>query len=144
MCRKVALAKHSGDPEIEIWGDGEQTRSFCYIDDCVEGIHRLMASDYAEPLNLGQDRLIRSTSWPTWSPYRRRADSEGVRRRPPGRARPQLGQYPAARGARLGAADLARGGSGAHLRWIEQQVIARLASRGGEDGVVSEELIRAD
>ena len=58
MCRKVALAKHSGDPRVEIWGDGEQTRSFCYIDDCVEGIHRLMASDYTEPLNLGQDRLI--------------------------------------------------------------------------------------
>jgi GDP-D-mannose 3',5'-epimerase len=58
MCRKVAIAKLSGDPEIEIWGDGEQTRSFCYIDDCVEGIHRLMRSDYAEPLNLGQDRLI--------------------------------------------------------------------------------------
>jgi GDP-D-mannose 3', 5'-epimerase len=58
MCRKVAVAKLTGDPEIEIWGDGEQTRSFCYIDDCVEGIYRLMRSDYAEPLNLGQDRLI--------------------------------------------------------------------------------------
>jgi nucleoside-diphosphate-sugar epimerase len=58
MCRKVAVAKLTGDPEIEIWGDGEQTRSFCYIDDCVEGLYRLMRSDYAEPLNLGQDRLI--------------------------------------------------------------------------------------
>jgi nucleoside-diphosphate-sugar epimerase len=58
MCRKVATAKFTGDPTIEIWGDGEQTRSFCYIDDCVEGIYRLMRSDYAEPLNLGQDRLI--------------------------------------------------------------------------------------
>ena len=58
MCRKVAVAKLTGNPEIEIWGDGEQTRSFCYIDDCVEGLHRLMRSDYAEPLNLGQDRLI--------------------------------------------------------------------------------------
>jgi nucleoside-diphosphate-sugar epimerase len=46
------------NPEVEIWGDGEQTRSFCYIDDCVEGIFRLMRSDYHEPLNLGQDRLI--------------------------------------------------------------------------------------
>ena len=45
-------------PEIEIWGDGEQTRSFCYIDDCVEGIYRLMLSDYPEPLNLGQDRMV--------------------------------------------------------------------------------------
>ncbi len=58
MCRKVAVAKLTGEREIEIWGDGEQTRSFCYIDDCVEGIYRLMRSDYTEPLNLGQDRLI--------------------------------------------------------------------------------------
>jgi GDP-D-mannose 3', 5'-epimerase len=58
LCRKVAVAKLEGNPEIEIWGDGEQTRSFCYIDDCVEGIFRLMRSDHHEPLNLGQDRLI--------------------------------------------------------------------------------------
>jgi nucleoside-diphosphate-sugar epimerase len=58
MCRKVAMARLTGNPEIEIWGDGEQTRSFCYIDDCVLGIYKLMRSDYREPLNLGQDRLI--------------------------------------------------------------------------------------
>jgi nucleoside-diphosphate-sugar epimerase len=58
MCRKVAMARLTGDPVIEIWGDGEQTRSFCYIDDCVVGIYKLMQSDYFEPLNLGQDRLI--------------------------------------------------------------------------------------
>lgn len=58
MCRKVASAKLTGNYEIEIWGDGEQTRSFCYIDDCVEGIYRLMGSDFHEPLNLGQDRMI--------------------------------------------------------------------------------------
>lgn len=56
ICRKVALA-NDGD-EIEVWGDGEQTRSYCYIDDCVEGIYRLMRSDYREPLNLGQDRML--------------------------------------------------------------------------------------
>jgi GDP-D-mannose 3',5'-epimerase len=56
ISRKVALAEDSG--EIEIWGDGEQTRSFMYIDDCVEGLLRLMASSYREPLNLGTDRLI--------------------------------------------------------------------------------------
>jgi GDP-D-mannose 3', 5'-epimerase len=56
ICRKVALAA-DGD-EIEVWGDGEQTRSYCYIDDCVEGIWRLMRSDHRDPLNLGQDRLI--------------------------------------------------------------------------------------
>jgi nucleoside-diphosphate-sugar epimerase len=58
LCRKVALAKLTGRSEIEIWGDGEQTRSFCYIDDCVTGILKLMASDYPHPLNLGQDRLV--------------------------------------------------------------------------------------
>jgi nucleoside-diphosphate-sugar epimerase len=58
MCRKVAVAKLTGNVEIDIWGDGEQTRSFCYIDDCVDGIYRLMCSDYRAPLNLGQDRLI--------------------------------------------------------------------------------------
>jgi GDP-D-mannose 3',5'-epimerase len=58
ICRKVASAKLSGKHEVEIWGDGEQTRSFCYIDDCIAGIQRLMASDYPEPVNLGQDRLI--------------------------------------------------------------------------------------
>lgn len=58
LSRKIALAKLTGMREIEIWGDGEQTRSFCYIDDCVEGIFRLMQSDYSEPLNLGQDRMV--------------------------------------------------------------------------------------
>jgi GDP-D-mannose 3', 5'-epimerase len=56
MCRKVAMAEDGG--RIEVWGDGEQTRSFCYIDDCVEGIHRLMGSDYRKPLNLGSDRMV--------------------------------------------------------------------------------------
>jgi len=58
MCRKIALAKLTGNTEIEIWGDGEQTRSFCYINDCVEGLYRLMRSDFHEPLNLGQDRMV--------------------------------------------------------------------------------------
>jgi GDP-D-mannose 3',5'-epimerase len=56
ISRKVAMA-HDGE-QIEIWGDGEQTRSFMYIDDCIEGLVRLMASSYAAPLNLGTDRLI--------------------------------------------------------------------------------------
>jgi GDP-D-mannose 3',5'-epimerase len=58
MCRKIATAKLNGNHEIEIWGDGEQTRSFCYITDCVEGLYRLMRSDFHEPLNLGQDRMV--------------------------------------------------------------------------------------
>ncbi len=58
LCRKIAVAKLTGNPEVEIWGDGEQTRSFCYIDDCTLGIHKLMRSDYPHPLNLGQDRMV--------------------------------------------------------------------------------------
>lgn len=58
LCRKIAVAKETGTNTIEIWGDGEQTRSFCYIDDCVEGLYRLMRSDYYQPLNLGQDRMV--------------------------------------------------------------------------------------
>ncbi len=58
ICRKVALAKLTGNHEIEIWGDGQQTRSFCYIDDCLTGLEKLMASDFYEPLNLGQDRMV--------------------------------------------------------------------------------------
>lgn len=56
LCRKVACAQ-SGD-EVEIWGDGEQTRSYMYIDDCVEGLTRLMASSHYEPLNLGTDKMV--------------------------------------------------------------------------------------
>lgn len=58
LCRKIATARLTGNNNIDIWGDGEQTRSFCYIDDCVEGIYRLMNSEFAEPLNLGQDRMV--------------------------------------------------------------------------------------
>lgn len=56
ISRKVAMAEDGG--EIDVWGDGEQTRSFMHVDDCVEGLLRLMASSYHEPLNLGTDRLI--------------------------------------------------------------------------------------
>lgn len=56
ISRKVSNAKNGG--EIEIWGDGDQTRSYMYVDDCVEGLIRLMASDFREPLNLGTDEMV--------------------------------------------------------------------------------------
>ena len=56
LSRKIALAQDGG--EIDIWGDGEQTRSFCYIDDCLEGIRRLVNSDYKTPLNIGREDMI--------------------------------------------------------------------------------------
>jgi len=58
ICRKVAEAKLSGAGTIEIWGDGEQTRSFMYIDDCVYGTQALMRSDVRDPINLGSDELV--------------------------------------------------------------------------------------
>jgi nucleoside-diphosphate-sugar epimerase len=58
LSRKIAVAKLTGNHEIEMWGDGEQTRSFCHIQDCLEGIFRLMRSDHCEPLNLGSDRMV--------------------------------------------------------------------------------------
>jgi len=56
LCRKVAEAQDGG--EIEIWGDGNQTRSFLYIDECIDGIRRLMDSNYTEPINIGSDEMI--------------------------------------------------------------------------------------
>ncbi|HYC63592.1 MAG TPA: NAD-dependent epimerase/dehydratase family protein, partial [Reyranellaceae bacterium] len=58
MCRKVIEAKLSGKHEIEIWGDGEQTRSFMYIDDCLYGTLRVMESEIREPINLGSAELV--------------------------------------------------------------------------------------
>ncbi len=57
ICRKVIHAKHTGDHSIEIWGDGHQTRSFMYIDDCVKGTQDILNSDVLEPMNLGSDEL---------------------------------------------------------------------------------------
>ena len=58
ICRKVAEAKLSGNHEIEIWGDGEQTRSFMYIDDCVYGTQAIMQSEILEPINLGSSEMV--------------------------------------------------------------------------------------
>ena len=58
ICRKVFQAKHSNSHEIEIWGDGHQTRSFMYIDDCLKGTTAIMESDILEPINLGSSELV--------------------------------------------------------------------------------------
>jgi nucleoside-diphosphate-sugar epimerase len=58
ICRKIIAARLSGTHEIEVWGDGEQTRSFMYIDDCLIGTQTLMASDVTEPLNIGSAELV--------------------------------------------------------------------------------------
>jgi GDP-D-mannose 3',5'-epimerase len=144
MCRKVAVAKHSGDSRVEIWGDGLQTRSFCYIDDCVEGLVRLMASDYAEPLNLGQDRLISISDLAEVVARIAGVQIEkvfvdgpqGVRGRNSDntRLREVLGWEPQV---------TLEEGLRQTYAWIEQQVVSRIDSC-GVDGVEREELIRAD
>jgi nucleoside-diphosphate-sugar epimerase len=58
ICRKVAEAQISGNHEIEVWGDGEQTRSFMYIDDCIFGTRAIMDSDIDEPINLGSSEMV--------------------------------------------------------------------------------------
>jgi len=58
LCRKVIKAKKANDDKIEVWGDGKQTRTFLYIDDCVEGTLRLFESDYSEPVNIGSDEQV--------------------------------------------------------------------------------------
>ena len=58
ICRKIIEAKETGRHEIEIWGDGKQTRSFMYIDDCIRGIDRIMHSHIEEPINLGSNELV--------------------------------------------------------------------------------------
>ena len=58
MCRKVIEAELTGDKDIVIWGDGKQTRSFMYIDDCVKGILDIMYSDIEEPINLGSSEMV--------------------------------------------------------------------------------------
>jgi nucleoside-diphosphate-sugar epimerase len=58
ICRKIALAKKSGHHEIEVWGDGEQTRSFMYIDDCLTGIDMILKGEYIDPINLGSSELV--------------------------------------------------------------------------------------
>jgi nucleoside-diphosphate-sugar epimerase len=136
ICRKVALADDGG--EIEVWGDGEQTRSYMYIADCIEGIHRLMRSDYAQPLNLGAEemvsinQLVEIVSAIAGKRLRKRHDltkPQGVRGRNSdnSRLRQVLGWEPAT---------ALRDGLAVTYRWIESELrltgkIQELASAAG-------------
>jgi nucleoside-diphosphate-sugar epimerase len=130
MCRKVAQAKLTGSHTIDIWGDGRQTRSFCFIDDCLEGICRLMQSEYREPLNIGQDRLIsiddlallvsQIAGWP--ASLRHVEGPQGVRGRNSDntRLRDVLGWEPAV---------TLEEGLARTYAWIERQVAAQVHER---------------
>ena len=131
---------------IEIWGDGEQTRSFCYIDDCVEGIYRLMQSDYREPLNLGTDRMVsHQRAGPDHHGRSPASETSSIRarRRPAGRPRPQLRQHAAARGARLGAADLLEDGLARDLP-LDREAGRRGASRRRSPCQTADRIARVD
>jgi nucleoside-diphosphate-sugar epimerase len=129
LSRKIATAKLTGSPEIEIWGDGQQTRSFCYIDDCLEGVFRVMHSDHHQPLNLGSDRLVSIddlahliatiAEWPVT--LRHIPGPQGVRGRNSDntRLRQVLGWVPSV--------SLEEGLAKTYA-WIERQVASRLAS----------------
>jgi GDP-D-mannose 3',5'-epimerase len=134
LCRKVAAAEPGG--EIEVWGDGEQTRSFCYVDDCVEGIYRLMQSEFREPLNLGSEemvtvnqlaRMIIDVSGKDGITLRHVGGPQGVRGRSSDnrRLREVVGWEPST---------TLRQGLEPTYRWIEEQVASRrplLAATGG-------------
>jgi GDP-D-mannose 3', 5'-epimerase len=127
ICRKVAQAKLSGAREIEIWGDGRQARSFTYIDDGIEGTLRLMASDVADPINVGSSELVTVDELTDLVEEiagvrlqrRYRVDApQGVRGRNSdnSRARELLGWEPATR---------VREGIEATYAWIYDQLVAR-------------------
>ena len=117
ICRKIINAKETGEKEIEIWGDGKQTRSFMYIDDCVEGIQKIMNSNIEEPINLGSDELTTINGL-----YDMVEDIAGIEAEaqpqsqgPEGRQRPQQRQHADQEVSRLGARHPPPRRHGAHL-----------------------------
>ena len=116
ICRKVAMAEDGGI--IEVWGDGEQTRSFCYVDDCIEGLRRIMESGYTKPINLGTDELV-TVNELVDAVWRSVGETPGKTPRPDeaaGCAGPQQRQHLAEGGLGLAARDDDPGGDQAYVR----------------------------
>ena len=115
ICRKVASARDGG--EIEIWGDGEQTRSFLYIDECIEGTLRLTRSDFEGPVNIGSEEMVTINQLVDMVVrHRRQAAPQESHPGPAGRARAELRQPADRREARLGAVAAADCRAGEDLR----------------------------
>ncbi len=114
ICRKVALARDGG--EIEVWGDGSQTRSYCYVDDAVEGMRRLIHSSHRDPLNLGQERLISINELVDLVARSPASASRGDTSGRAGCPGPDERQHATARGTGLGAGRVARRGHAADVR----------------------------
>jgi nucleoside-diphosphate-sugar epimerase len=145
MCRKIAVAKHTGDHRVEIWGDGQQTRSFCYVDDCVAGLVRLMGSDYAEPLNIGQDRLISIADLADLVAEIAGIEIQKVFVDGPQGVRGRNSDNTRLREVLDWEPEISlETGLERTYKWIEQQVQARLAAEAGRGEVVRDALIRAD
>ncbi len=134
ICRKVIRRQLSGTDEIEIWGDGEQTRSFMYIDDCVDGTLRLMASDVAEPINLGSERARHDQPARRHRRGHRRRDARAPlqARRSEGRPRPQQRQHADHRSGSGGTASIRlEDGMRQTYDWIHSQMTAPEGARTG-------------
>jgi len=113
VCRKVIEAQFDGTNEIEIWGDGMQTRSFTYIDDTIEGLFRIMESEFTDPINLGSSQLVTLNGSSTSSKASRALSSSASTTSRLRRAcASEQRQYAHPRAARLGALNLARGRAG--------------------------------
>ena len=127
ICRKVAEAKLTGRHEIEIWGDGEQTRSFMYIDDCVRGTRRSWTATIDDPINLGSNEMVTINQLVDIVEEIAgiTVDATLRPRRSEGRARPQQRQHDDSRQARMGAEHVAEERvSTRTYRWIYDQVSA--------------------
>jgi nucleoside-diphosphate-sugar epimerase len=111
LCRKVAEASEGG--EIEIWGDGRQTRSFLYIDECLDGIRRLMESEFTGPVNIGSEEMVTQPACRDDHECREQAGKRATHCRAARRAGQKLGQPADPRAAGMGAiAPTARGVGG--------------------------------
>ena len=130
MCRKIAATDGGA---IEIWGDGQQTRSFLYVAECVEGTVRLMRSDFSGPVNIGSEEMV--TIDQLADLIMRIAGKQLEKRHIPGplgRAGPQFGQPPDPGKARLGAlAAVSSPGLEPTYAWIERQIHANRPQRVG-------------
>ena len=130
---------------VEIWGDGRQTRSFCYVDDCVAGLVRLMGSDYTEPLNIGQDRLISIADLADLVAEVAGIEIQKVFVDGPQGVRGRNSDNTRLREVLDWEPEISlEVGLERTYRWIEQQVQARLAAEAGRGEVVRDALIRAD
>ena len=128
LCRKVSEAADGG--EIEIWGDGKQTRSFLYVDECLEGVRRLMDSDFPGPVNIGSEEMVTINQLAEMiMGIAGKKPAHPAHARPARRARPELGQPPVREKLGWAPSHPLREGLEKTYQWIAKQVAdTRLAT----------------